>query len=228
MESKDKFKWRKQDYFWLISFILVLSYLMATVRLSDNADVVNIISLIASAVSIALAIVAIYWGQVNNSEANKIYDKMNDKLEQVINVTTVINNSVDEVKESIKYEGFGKFVRNTEESYINTRRKSRESELEVLNEIRHRFDYLDSKISDTSSDEIVFGFNRDLSSIEFEKFIQLFNESDIPLDTADMKDNYAGIYIHLEEKISGYEIYRAKEKMNKLLKEINPDLEVEE
>jgi hypothetical protein len=62
--------------------------------LSDNADIVNIISLIASGVSIALAIIAIWWGQVNNSQTSKIYDKIYDKIDGVKDDTVGLHTKI--------------------------------------------------------------------------------------------------------------------------------------
>lgn len=97
----------------------------------------------------------------------------------------------------------------------------------VLSELVERIAYMESSSAECTS-EISFEFNRGLTDEEFEKFIELFNNSEIPLDSADMHDDYSGIDIHLDEEISGYEIHKAKEKMDELLKKINPDLEVEE
>lgn len=124
MDTKEKFKWRKQDYFWLIALIIVLWYMTVTVRLSDNSDVVNVISLIASGVSVALAIIAIWWGQVNNSETNKIYDKMNDKIDTVHYetgaITCKLEAILDEMNKAIDDEGIADSVKTSLKNKLNT------------------------------------------------------------------------------------------------------------
>lgn len=99
--------------------------------------------------------------------------------------------------------------------------------LKELNEIRERLSYLEKKNCE-SLDELDFEFSQGLDDEEFRMFSDLFCESDIPLDTAEMYDDNSGIYIHLDESISEYEIYKVREKMNQILKIINPDLEVVE
>lgn len=98
MRSKEGFEWRKQDYFWLIGILIFVIILIATIRLKDNSEITNMISLIASGVSIALAIVAIWWGQVNNDGANRVYQSIENKLnrvskktEDIVNVLSVIS-----------------------------------------------------------------------------------------------------------------------------------------
>ncbi|PPK77532.1 hypothetical protein BXY41_11671 [Lacrimispora xylanisolvens] len=90
--------WRKQDYFWLIGILIGIIVFICAIRLSDNTDIVNIISFIASGVSIALAFIAIWWGQVNNSETNKIYVKINEKLDRVKGETDIINQTMEKMR----------------------------------------------------------------------------------------------------------------------------------
>lgn len=124
-------------------------------------------------------------------------------------IPSAIMNSIIEIKESKDSE------------------KAQEELQDVLTDLAERIAYLEKGNIEESDDEILIMFNNNLTNEEFEKFVELFNKSDIPLDSADMHDGNSGIDIHLDEKISGYEIYKAKEKMDKLLKEISPDLGVE-
>lgn len=118
MGKKEKFKWRKQDYFWLIAIILILWYITATVRLGDNSDVVNIISLIASGVSVALAVIAIWWGQVNNNEVSKTYEKIIQTLDSVKNETGEANQKLDEIRKNT-YRGIDSIANISEEDKNN-------------------------------------------------------------------------------------------------------------
>ena len=92
--EKERFEWRKWDYFWLIGILIVLLYMACSMRLKDNSEIINIISLIASGMSIALAVISIWWGQVNNSSTNEVYGKINEKLNSVQKTTEQLSNNM--------------------------------------------------------------------------------------------------------------------------------------
>lgn len=101
--NDDENKWRQRDWKWLVGIVLgivgililviiwVLSY-----RLSDNKDIVNIISIGAGLVSIVLGIVAIIISSIQNNSTQKI----NMHIEKAIGIMGV---KIDNVNEKINY-----------------------------------------------------------------------------------------------------------------------------
>lgn len=223
--DNEKFKWRKWDYYWLIGILIFIIVLIFSIRLSDNRDISNIISLIASFVSIALALISIWWSQVNNSDANKVYDKIIGKLDIVVNETSEINSRYKIKNDENNPRKFtGVKSSQTVTSKDNFLNKNKDVAL-CFKEINGKLDYLVSE-KDDKLKELEFQFNRGLTDEEYKKFIELFSESSIPLFEADMFPEYDGIDIYLDEAISAYEKYIAREEMSKLLKKINPDLDL--
>lgn len=96
-------KWRTRDWIWLVGILIAIIVSIVTIRLNDNDSVVNIISLLSSASSITLAIVAIWQSSNNNSESNKTLEKFNAKLDFMDkNLTSIQNHILKEAEEAIK------------------------------------------------------------------------------------------------------------------------------
>lgn len=224
--NNEKFKWRKWDYYWLIGILIFIIILVCSIRLSDNRDISNIISLISSIVSIVLALISIWWSQVNNSDANRVYDKIIEKLDIVVNETAEINKKYVIKKDETNPGKFiGMKLIQTAASKNDFLMKHNDVEL-CFKEIKEKLDYLISE-KDEEFEELKFYFNRGLTEEEYEKFVELFSESSIPLSEGEMIDGFSGIVIGLDEAISGYEKYKAREEIREILKKINPRLNLE-
>ncbi len=123
-------KWRTGDWIWLIGILLAIIVSVVTIRLNDNDSVVNIISLLSSASSITLAIVAIWQSSKNNSESNKTLGNVNVKLDFIDkNLITIQKYMMKGTKEAVKkspipveeQEEFMEIIRKQEEDItINT------------------------------------------------------------------------------------------------------------
>lgn len=103
--------------------------------------------------------------------------------------------------------------------------KTREKLLTILLQLVDRIAYIE-KNSDDFSDSISLTFNKSLAGEQYDKFSELLCENDIRLSEAEMYPDFDGIDFYLDGEISGYEKMKTKEKMNQLIKEIDPDLEV--
>lgn len=87
-------KWDERDYKWLIFILLGIIGLILTWRLNDNASVVNIISMIASGSSIALAVMAMIQSTIYNDRSNDTYMAITEKLSK-------LEHNTDDIKKSI-------------------------------------------------------------------------------------------------------------------------------
>ncbi len=82
---------------------MAIIILITTIKLNNDDSIVNIISLLASASSITLAIVSMRQSSVNNSESNKTFEKFNMKLDFMDkNITVIQNHILTETKEAVK------------------------------------------------------------------------------------------------------------------------------
>lgn len=86
--------WRTRDWFWLVGILLGINILTITFRLNDNDSVVNIISLLASASSITLAIVAIWQSSTYNNQSNEVFNSLKENL-------SILGHNVDTIKQNI-------------------------------------------------------------------------------------------------------------------------------
>jgi hypothetical protein len=89
-----QFKWDERDYKWLIFILLGIIGLILTWRLNDNASVVNIISMIASGSSIALAVMAMIQSTIYNDRSNDTYVAITEKLSK-------LEHNTDDIKKGI-------------------------------------------------------------------------------------------------------------------------------
>ncbi|MFJ3386310.1 hypothetical protein [Lysinibacillus sp. NPDC086135] len=81
-------EWRNQDWLWLVLILCAIIYFVITFRLADNKQVVDLFSFISSSVSIALAVVAIFYAwkqdsdsQVVSRETSKLLTTITTKIE---------------------------------------------------------------------------------------------------------------------------------------------------
>lgn len=87
-------KWRTRDWIWLVSILVGLIILVITIRLDDNDSVVNMISLLASASSITLAIVAIFQSSNYNKKSDEIFESFKNEL-------NILKQNTDIIKENL-------------------------------------------------------------------------------------------------------------------------------
>lgn len=160
--------WRRQDYFWLIGILVSIIVLICAIRLGDNADIVNIISFIASGMSIALAFIAIWWGQVNNSEGNKIYDKINEKLDSVKVETTNLSTLMTTLQKD-----FSKILNEKIDSSDMSEDKKEEMKAEInsflMENSLHRYNFDSLKFIDVVCTDIKYNM------VKSEKLLQQSN-----------------------------------------------------
>ncbi|KDR95984.1 hypothetical protein SAMN02745945_01744 [Peptoclostridium litorale DSM 5388] len=63
-------KWSNRDWFWLCG-VLILGWIVSlSIKLADNGEIINLISLVGSGVSIALAVVAIIYAFNQSTQSN--------------------------------------------------------------------------------------------------------------------------------------------------------------
>lgn len=83
-------KWTNKDWKWLlgilvfiISILILIIIGVISVRLSDNIDIVNVISIGAGLVSMVLGIVAIIYAFIQSKESSNTLSKINEKVNKI-------------------------------------------------------------------------------------------------------------------------------------------------
>lgn len=99
----NKEEWDEKDWRWylrvMVIFIIVLVLtliLISSIRLSDNKEVVNILAIGGSLVSIVLGIIAIVISVIQNNSTQEINSRISEKIERldekIINVDNKVSN----------------------------------------------------------------------------------------------------------------------------------------
>jgi len=92
-----KFEWRNQDWVWLVLILVAIIYFISTFRLADNIQVVDLFSFISSSVSIALALVAIFYSWKQDSDNRRVNDNVSTILHNIVYEMGSVKNSVDKI-----------------------------------------------------------------------------------------------------------------------------------
>jgi len=92
-----KFEWRNQDWVWLVLILVAIIYFISTFRLADNIQVVDLFSFISSSVSIALALVAIFYAWKQDSDNRRVNDNVSTILHNIVYEMGSVKNSVDKI-----------------------------------------------------------------------------------------------------------------------------------
>jgi len=112
--NKDKFTLIHRDLYWIIAILVGIIILICSIRLSNNINLINIFSFMASGISIALAFVAIGMSikqestsSIINSETRNMLSSMNEKI---IGLDFKISNIDLESIQDLTSAGFNKLA----------------------------------------------------------------------------------------------------------------------
>lgn len=117
-------KWRTRDWVWLVSILIGLIILVITIRLDDNDSVVNMISLLASASSITLAVVAIFQSSNYNNKSEEILESFKNEL-------NILRENTDIIKENL--------LEKVTTTLSNDKNISMDQKIELKNKIKDTF-----------------------------------------------------------------------------------------
>jgi hypothetical protein len=107
------------------------------------------------------------------------------------------------------------------------RQKAQEEWKKAIDVLFDRLSYLEQD-DESASKYLDFKFNRGMTQEECDKFSKLIcDDSDIPLEYAEMARDRSGIDIEAPEILAAYDINNAVKVMNTLLEDVGPDLWVE-
>lgn len=90
-------KWSNKDWFWLTLILIAIIICILTFRLSDNQSVNEMFSFVSSAVSIALAIVAIGMATKQEVENKRVQDEVNKILIKIEMKVNSMNDTVQKI-----------------------------------------------------------------------------------------------------------------------------------
>lgn len=183
MDEEQK-KWSTKDFRWLIGIlfgiisILILIIIAAiSYNLSDDIQVINIISISAGLVSIILGILAILISFIQNNSSKSLYDRMNwtiermdEKLNKVDSTVGNFNIDIKEITEALKSTFDNKFT-NLQMDLNNIAIKLKDSnpevsrELEVVSQkVSENIKETKEEIEKTTENQISSNLSKKLSS----------------------------------------------------------------
>lgn len=110
---------KKRDLLWIISVLLIINVLTFSLRLSDDQDITNILSIGGSLVSVILGIVAIFISFIQNNSSQDLHGRMSSTLEIMNNKLESINNNINNIK---PYTNNNTLISNTTKSKFNLTR----------------------------------------------------------------------------------------------------------
>lgn len=90
-------KWENKDWVWLCGVLIIIIICILTFRLSDNQNVNDMFSFVASAVSIALAFVAIGMAVKQEVENRRVQDDVNKILTTIETKVNSMNDAVQKI-----------------------------------------------------------------------------------------------------------------------------------
>lgn len=96
--------WRNQDWFWFTGILITVIICISAFRLSDNQTVVDIFAFIASGVSIALAVTAMYTSFRQNSDNADISQRMSETLARMDEKINMLDNKVSNLDPKVYIE----------------------------------------------------------------------------------------------------------------------------
>ncbi|QYF82473.1 hypothetical protein KY492_26720 [Brevibacterium sp. PAMC21349] len=76
-------KWTNRDWCWLVGILIAIIVFIFTFRLADNTEVKDLFSFISSAVSIALAVIAIFLALKQDSDNRRVSDQTSRILREI-------------------------------------------------------------------------------------------------------------------------------------------------
>ncbi|CAM5246373.1 putative protein OS=Lysinibacillus sphaericus OX=1421 GN=LS41612_10730 PE=4 SV=1 [Lysinibacillus sphaericus] len=96
-KNKRKFEWRNQDWLWLVLILVAIIFFVTTFRLADNIQVVDLFSFISSSVSIALALVAIFYAWKQDSDSQVVTRHTSNLLTQITSKIENMDSKIDKL-----------------------------------------------------------------------------------------------------------------------------------
>lgn len=182
------FKWNERDYKWLIFILILIIGIILTWRLNDNDSVVNIISMIASGASIALAVIAIMQSIAYNESANSTYNAITEKLinlehntddikqKIMADVNTVIENSTISEDEKVDLKDNINSVVSSMEEYKKMSYKKLLSQ-ELGRKIKNIYDFDEIMLKNSLYGDILICINNRLGKLKEIELIYIDSEN---------------------------------------------------
>ena len=120
-------KWTERDWYWLVGILLAIIVFIFTFRLADNTEVKDLFSFISSAVSIALAVIAIFLALKQDSDNRTVSDQTSRILREI----NFGLRTVDENVKRLDVRDISKLTENAFEEFTNEGNKESYSKDEV-------------------------------------------------------------------------------------------------
>lgn len=152
---------KTKDFVYIIIMLSVLIIWSVSVRLSDNSDIVNIISIGSGAVSIVLGIVAIIISTLQNNSTSNLNIKIRETL---VRMDEKLNNVRERLSDSNTYSSKDVSCKAnyTDKSYtrvhIVTLTRKKVNNTDILDKLRKKFK------DDKDADIIDYSVNRYINS----------------------------------------------------------------
>lgn len=96
-ENEKENNWTNRDWFWLLGILIGIIILLIASIFAKSLKIETNFSIISSAVSIALALVAIFFALKQDSDNRRVNDNVSGILNNIVSEMLVVKNSVEKI-----------------------------------------------------------------------------------------------------------------------------------
>ncbi|NMI03206.1 hypothetical protein HF638_04425 [Paenibacillus sp. SZ31] len=98
MKFIKKLQWKFRDMVWLVSILIISNIMVVSMRLSDNQDITNILSIGGSLISVILGAVAIIYSFIQNNSTQDLHGSISTTIEVINQRLDNIGNQINSAK----------------------------------------------------------------------------------------------------------------------------------